>query len=206
MADRKKRGGPGIAGSIADRIEERFGSTWLLLSETTSFLSQTSVFAQYESILMDLRHRLSSGRKDSAVERQIRQELIELRGSLRLQGYDLSLGRLRLSVDGFRNDSCIGQGFRRIVLFIGVRSLWLLSGEDNHINLHDQLERILAMRPRNEDSEILQKHSLWYLRDGDQIILSGADSEPKEDFEKFEAWTAVPEHRLQLLSRLRSLR
>lgn len=189
---------------IAERIEEQFGSTWLLLSETTNFLAQTSAFHQYENTLMDFRHRLSAEGRDSAAERQVRKELTEFRALLRSQGYDLSLARLRLSIEGFRNDSSLEEGFSRLVLFIGDRDIWYISGQDNHIELHDQLENLL--RARQEDRQILEKHYLWYLREKELLILSGADSETEADFKHFKAWASVPEHRLLLLSRLKSLR
>src|SRR5208283_758504 len=111
----------GFARRITTSIAERLASTWVLLSDTTNFLSRTSVFPQYESQLRDLRLRLSSSKQDDREVQAIRRELIELRAALRLQGYDLSLGALDLSIKGFRNDSAVAEGFKRIVIFIGAK-------------------------------------------------------------------------------------
>ncbi|MCK7508847.1 MAG: hypothetical protein MZV70_35695 [Desulfobacterales bacterium] len=45
--------------------------------------------------------------------------MIEIWKGLRLAGYDLTLGNLDLSLQGFRNDAALAEGFRRAVLFIG---------------------------------------------------------------------------------------
>lgn len=187
---------------IAAELQERFASTWLLLSDTTNFLSRTSVFPQYESILMELRRSLSSSRKNSETERSVRRELTELRKALRIQGYDLSLGKLELSLQGFRNDASIVEGFRRIVLFIGARDIWYLVGEDNHVELNRRLERYLEGRAR----EIESKHYLWFRWNHEQLIISGSDTESKDDFEALKAWCAQPERRLYLLAQLKRLR
>lgn len=187
---------------LAAELQERFASTWLLLSDTTNFLSRTSVFAQYESSLMEMRGRLSSARKNSDVEREVRRDLTELRKALRLQGYDLSLGKLELSLQGFRNDASIVEGFRRVVIFIGPRNLWYLVGDENHLELHRRLERLLGDRA----TEILQKHYLWFRWNNEQLIISGSDTETKEDFEEFKEWCAQPERRLFLLAQLKKAR
>lgn len=186
---------------LAKGLAERLASTWVLLSDTTNFLSRTSVFIHYEAELMEMRRRLSSSSKSSEIEREVRKELIELRTSLREQGYDLSLGRLELAFQGFRNDASIVGGFRRLVLFIGARNLWFLDGDDNHVELHRRLES--ALKPLGMD--ILQKHYLWYRWNHEQLILSGSDTETAEDFETLKSWCEQPERRLLLLSRLKKL-
>ena len=191
-----------LGAHIAAELQERFASTWLLLSDTTNFLSRTSVFAQYEATLMEFRGRLSSSSKNSDTERSVRRELTELRKALRVQGYDLSLGKLELSLRGFRNDASIVEGFRRIVLFIGARDVWYLVGEDNHVELNRRLEGFLEGRAR----EILEKHYLWFRWNHEQLIISGSDTEAKEDFEALKAWCAQPERRLYLLAQLKRLR
>ena len=50
---------------------------------------------------MDMRRRLSMAARDSDTEREVRAGLGELRKALRLQGYDLSLGKLELSIQGW---------------------------------------------------------------------------------------------------------
>jgi hypothetical protein len=190
-----------VAG-LAANLKERLASTWLLLSDTTNFLSRTSVFSQYEAELMDMRRRMAGAARSSDVERAIRKELVELRAALRVQGYDLSLGRLDLAFQGFRNDSSLFEGFRRLVIFIGASRIWWLSGDDNHIVLHDRLDAAVS----KAGSDVLQKHYLWYRWNHDQLVLSGSDTEAKDDFEALKAWCEQPEHRLQVLGSLRGLR
>ncbi len=193
----------GLVGRIAKGITERFASTWRLLSETTAFLSRTSLFEHYEAELASMRLRLSSARGDEGELRRVREELVELRAALRLQGYDLALGGLELAVKGFRNDAALSQGFRRLVLFIGPREIWALAGDDNHRALHDALE---ADCERRRTSDILQKHYLWFNWYNGLLTLSGADSESAEDFEEFKLWCQNPENRLRILGRLRKVR
>jgi len=188
---------------IAAGLSERLASTWVLLSDTTYYLSRTSVFNQYEGRLKDLRSRLSLAKNDDEAIKAARDEIVEIRKSLRLQGYDLSLGRLDLAVKGFRNDAAVVEGFRRLVLFIGRRQLWALAGEENHRRLHDMLERELE---RHGPAEILQKHYLWFSWNHGLLTVSGSDTEDKNDFELLVEWCALPENKLFLLSRLRRLR
>lgn len=194
---------PGIVKRLATGLSERFASTWRLLSDTTIFLSRTSVFGQYERQLAEMRSRLGSAAKDETVADAVRRELTALRASLRLDGYDLALGSLDLALRGFRNDAAIAEGFKRLVLFIGRRDLWVLAGEENHRTLHDLLEQGLQ---RLRDVEVLQKHYLWFLWTNTLLTLSGADTESKEDFERLAAWCEHPENRLQLLGRMRRVR
>ena len=193
----------GLAKRISSSIAERLASTWLLLSDTTNFLARTSVFPQYENQLREMRARLGASRDNIDALRTIRKELTELREALRLQGYDLSLGKLELSIKGFRNDAAIAEGFRRIVIFIGAKDLWFIVGDDNHITLHDHLDEECV---RRGISDIQHKHYLWYRWNNGLLMLSGADSEPAEDFELLKAWAEVPEHRLFLLGRLKRAR
>jgi hypothetical protein len=193
----------GFAKRIRTSIAERMASTWVLLSDTTNFLSRTSIFSQYEAQLRDLRFRLSTKNTDSGELQVIRKELTELRAALRVQGYDLGLGGLELSVKGFRNDASIAEGFRRLVLFIGARDIWYITGEDNHNALHDFLEGECEKRGI---SSIRQKHYLWYRWNHGLLILSGSDSEGAEDFRALQAWAESPENRLALLGKLRRSR
>ncbi len=191
---------PSIVRRFTSGLGERFASTWVLLSDTTNFLSRTSVFEQYESELKDLRLKLSTSKENAEVVRAVRAQLVELRKALRLQGYDLTLGGLELSIKGFRSDASIAEGYRRMVLFIGKKELISISGEQNHRELHDYLE---AETTRRRIHPILQKHYLWYRWNHGQLSISGADSEPAAEFEKLLAWAELPEHRLQLLGWMR---
>jgi len=187
--------------NLASSLSERRASTWVLLSDTTNFLSRTSVFPQYEAELMEMRRLLTSSSGSSENERLVRKELTELRQALRVQGYDLSLGKLELTFQGWRNDASTVEGFRRLVLFLGKNGIWYACGEDNHMALHDQLDAAL----RATDAEIFQKHYLWYRWNHGQLILSASDTERKDDFEALKTWSEQPERRLYLLSRLKKL-
>jgi hypothetical protein len=190
----------GFAKRIRTSLAERMATTWVLLSDTTNFLSRTSIFSQYETQLRDLRFRLSLKKADDIELRSVRKELTELRAALRVQGYDLSLGELDLSVKGFRNDAAVAEGFRRLVVFIGARDLWFVTGEDNHSALHDFLE---SECERRGISSIKHKHYLWYRWNHGLLLISGSDSEGAEDFAKLQAWAEIPENRLALLGKLK---
>lgn len=193
----------GFAKRLSTSLAEKLASTWVLLSDTTNFLSRTSIFEQYEDELRAMRLRLSSSKDNDRELKEIRAELIEMRAALRLQGYDLSLGSLELSVKGFRNDAAIAEGFRRMVLFIAAKDIWYITGEDNHGSLHDFLE---AECDKRRITGILQKHYLWFRWNNGLLMISGADSEAAEDFVALQAWAEVPENRFLLLGKLRKIR
>jgi hypothetical protein len=192
----------GVVKKLARSLSERFASTWRLLSDTTAFLSRTSLFEHYENQLREMRGRLQTSQNDDRVAAEIRKEIVELRSSLRLQGYDLSLGALELSVKGFRGDASIAEGFRRVVIFLGEKGMRALSGESNHIELHDQLESTL---PSRASIEILSKHYLWYRWNNGLLSLSGAATETADDFERLQSWCENPENRLRLLATMKKL-
>jgi hypothetical protein len=192
----------GVVKKLARSLSERFASTWRLLSETTAFLSRTSLFEHYENQLRDMRGRLQSSKGDDRVAAEVRKEIVELRSSLRLQGYDLSLGNLELTVKGFRGDASIDEGFRRVVVFIGNKGIRALAGEANHIELHDQLESLL---PAKASISISSKHYLWYRWSNGLLALSGAATETAGDFELLQAWCKNPENRLSLLATMKKL-
>jgi hypothetical protein len=194
------------AGVLAGLFSDKFSDVWRLLSETTLFLSRTKEFDAYEAQLRSWRSELKSMGRNTETARRVRTELTELRKQLRLQGYDLSLGRQNLIIDGFRNDACLGEGFRRAVVFITEHEIFALSGDDNHITLTEYLEHRLEARAVSHKTRIriLDRHYLWYRRNGPNLILSGADTETKEDFERFSAMCLA--NSLLFLSALKSLR
>jgi hypothetical protein len=193
-------------GSLADLLSDRFSDVWKLLSETTVFLSRTGEFNTYEEQLRSWRAELQSTGRNTEAAQRIRSELTELRKQLRLQGYDLSLGRQNLIIDGFRNDACLGEGFRRVVIFIAEDDIFSMAGDDNHIALAEYLERRVEaeMVSRKTRIRILDRHYLWYRRDGGNLVLSGSDTETKEDFERFSAMCRA--NSLLFLKGLKSLR
>lgn len=193
------------ARDVLGALSEHFTDVWQLLSETTQFLSRTKEFAQYENQLREWRAQLQSKRFDSETNLRIRSELVTLRKHLRLMGYDLSLAKQNLRCEGFRNDACLREGFRRLVLVFTDRDLYWLSGDDNHISLAEYLERRLESALASGAIErIRDRHYLWYKRDGKTLILSGSDTETKEDFKRLEAM--VNANPLFLLSKLKGLK
>jgi hypothetical protein len=193
-------------GSLVDLLSDKFADVWKLLSETTVFLSRTGEFDAYEEQLRSWRAELQSAGRNTEAAQRIRSELTELRKQLRLQGYDLGLGRQNLIIDGFRNDACLGEGFRRVVVFIAENDIFSIAGDDNHIALAEYLERRVEaeMVSRKARIRILDRHYLWYRRDGQNLILSGADTETKEDFARFSAMCRT--NSLLFLKGLKSLR
>jgi hypothetical protein len=189
--------------AIKTMLSERFASAWVLLSDTTNFLSRTNAFANYEFQLQKMRQRLRENTKSPEVVKEVRSELVELRKSLRLQGYDLALGSLDLEVRGFRNDAAVAEGFSRIVLVIAARAIYYLSGEENHIELDRMLRRDIE---RGERIDIIHTHYLWFRWTHGMLTLSGADTEDPESFERLKEWVADKDRKLVLLGALKKLR
>ncbi|AEF84013.1 hypothetical protein TREPR_0059 [Treponema primitia ZAS-2] len=191
---------------LTDILSDKFSDVWKLLSETTVFLSRTGKMDAYEIQLRVWRSELQTASRNPDVTQRIRSELTELRKQLRLQGYDLSLGKQNLIVDGFRNDACLGEGFRRVVVFISDTTIYSLAGDDNHVALAEFLERQLETESAAHKVrlQIKDRHYLWYLRHGQDLILSGSDTETKADFERFAAICNA--NSLFILSGLKHLR
>ncbi|MDR2210951.1 MAG: hypothetical protein LBO65_05705 [Spirochaetaceae bacterium] len=189
--------------SLGELLRDHFSDTWRLLSETSRFLGKTAVFPQYEDQLRLWRRELQSSKNSSDTAKRVREEITELRKSLRYQGYDLSLAKQSLIVDGFRNDASLAEGFRRVVIFFAEDDIYYLAGEDNHITLAELLEGQMN-GPRRKWTSIHSKHYLWYRRRGNDLILSGSDTETKEDFDRLKAMGSA--NSLVILLKLRGLR
>ncbi|QQO09045.1 hypothetical protein [Breznakiella homolactica] len=190
---------------LAVLLTDRFSDVWKLLSETTFFLSRTAEFGFYEDELRSWRSELQGASKNPEVAQKVRTEIIALRKNLRLQGYDLSLGRQNLIFDGFRNDASVNEGFKRMVLFLGDGTAFWISGDENHITLAGYLEQQLEIRySRRDPLRLREKHYLWFLRRGNDLIISGSDTETKEDYERLKAIGEA--NSLLFLSKLKKLR
>ncbi len=196
--------GEGLLASIrkiAEDLGERFTSAWSLLNSTTKFLEKTPDFAAHENDLRGWRLRLQSGRNNPDALRVVHDELVDLRRHLRAEGYDLSLVDRNLLVQGFRNDSCLAEGFRRLVLvFVKNESVYFMTGDDNHLVIGALLEAALE---KGGVYNIADRHYLWYRWNAGTLILSGADTEDRDDFRRFEALAA--RNPMKLLSRLKGL-
>ncbi|HOV64855.1 MAG TPA: hypothetical protein PLG43_13360 [Spirochaetia bacterium] len=185
---------------LLNNIAESFSSTWTLLSDTTIFLSRTPIFDRYEADLKAWRDRLRSYKNNPAVANEIRENVVELRRSLRLQGYDLRLGSKDIVLEGFRHDDAIREGFRRVVIFIAENDIYYAAGDDNHVALAQYLEQRLTLQRKHMYSQV---HSLWYRWRNQVLVLSGADSESVEDFEAFKKYFET--HKDFLLKKLSKL-
>ena len=189
---------------IKNLLADHFSDTWKLLSETSQFLSRTPIFSSYEDELRAWRHDLQTAANSSEKQKRIRQEIVELRISLRQQGFDLSLAKQNLVLDGFRNDASLGEGFRRVVIFFASNGLYWLSGDENHIALAEHLEKQMSAHYRKHGISVLSKHYLWYYRRGNTLILSGSDTETKQDFERLKAMADA--NSLEILAGLKELK
>jgi hypothetical protein len=187
-----------------DFLSDRFSNEWKLLSETTLFLSRINELHSYENQLRALRSKLHNARGHKEVIRNVRRELTELRRHLRLEGHDLSLAKQHIVFDGFRNDTSLYDGFTRAVLFLTQNEIYWIGGTENHITLDSYLERQMSNLYLKERARITSKHFLWYKRDGNNLILSGSDSESKEDYAHLEA--AGEANPFWFLSRLKNLK
>jgi hypothetical protein len=176
------------AQGLENALSDRFRDVWKLHSETSLFLSRTEEMEAYDRQLRQWRADLQTFQRNPEDVQRIRLEITALRKHLRLQGYDLSLGSQHLILDGFRNDAAMAEGFKRVVLYLATTTIYYLSGDSNHIELGNYLERQLATeRVLHESNRILDKHYLWYARQGQNLILSGSDTEGKADYERLKA-------------------
>ena len=197
-----------ISTSLKNLLSDKITGTWQLLSETDYFLSQAGLLSEYESQMRDFRARLNSGNKSGKekVIKEVHSEIVDLRKELRLLGYDVSLGKCRLVFDGFRHDDSTREGFRRVVLFLLEDYFIWQTGEANHIELANILSQQIISHAQGTGKRIniKEKHYLWYLRTKKELILSGGDSETKEDYERLKAFGEASS--LLFLSRLKNLK
>lgn len=186
--------------SLSTFLQDKFAPEWKLLSETEAFLSHTPESINYEQEFKRWRKILQNRKIADTELVSLRSEIVALRKVLRLQGYDLSLGLQQLEVKGFRNDDCLSEGFRRVVICFCESQTYFLTGSANHIeiteNLHDSLRRRnLLINP--------ETHFLWFLRIDRKLILSGSATESKKDFERLQ--DRANANPMKILSALRSL-
>jgi hypothetical protein len=186
--------------TLFTRIAESVSSTWLLLSDTTNFLSRVRLLEEYDKEIREWRSDLARFRNMPSKVREVRDNIVALRKLLRARGYDLRLGSKDITIEGWRHDDAAGEGFRRLVLGIAGDEVVYLAGDVNHIELADALEqRLLAQRRIGG----VDMHFLWYRWRNQVLVLSGAASETAEQFDKLKAYFA--ENREHLLRRLMRL-
>jgi hypothetical protein len=183
-----------------NNLAEGLASTWKLLSDTGNYLSRAGLLERYGRELTELRTRLYRYGKDVETLRQVREQVVGLRRELRKQGHDLRLGSRDISLEGFRHDDAMAEGFRRLVLGVAEGDVVALAGDLNHLELAEALEgRLRAMRPR----QAYRQHFLWYRWRNRVLVLSGAASETAQGFEELkEYFTANKELLLRKLAHL----
>lgn len=167
--------------AVGRYISDRFDPEWKLLSETEAYLSYTPEFSQYEGLFRAWRRRLAEQKAGKTSLVSIRSEITELRRTLRLKGYDLSLGLKKVILDGFRNDDAVASGFMRAVLCFSGSEVFTKKGSANHIDLLAELEQDLARRQMNAPMEC---HFVWFRRKSEGLVLSGAASETAEAWKR----------------------
>jgi len=171
--------------TLFNRIAESISSTWLLLSDTTNFLSRIGLLEQYEAEVRDWRAELSRFRNLPGRVREIRESIVALRKLLRVQGHDLRLGSKDIALEGWRHDDAVAEGFSRLVLGIAENDLAAL--------LQEKLRAQKHIKP-------CDMHYLWYRWRNQVLVLSGAASETSEQFESLKEY--FPTHREFLLRKL----
>ena len=171
--------------SFIDRVAESFSSTWRLLSDTTNFLSRAKLLSAYDRDLKEMRDRLYRYRKDPEVQRQVRQRIVEIRRALRARGHDLRLGSRDITLEGFRHDDAMAEGFRRLVIGISADDIVALAGDLNHQELAGQMERRLRQA---RSSGNMSFHYLWYRWRNQVLVLSGSASETAQQFEELKEY------------------
>ena len=167
---------------LFNNLRDSFQSDWKLLSETEHFLASTPLQQNYEQQFAVWRKRLQTAHNDAA-RASVREEIITLRKSLRVEGYDLSLGAIQLIVNEFVNDDAAARGFRRVVLCFCDAGLFWLSGEANHLELAGDLQTELERKRLYVHPEM---HYLWFLWKRNALLLSGSATETKEAFERLQ--------------------
>jgi hypothetical protein len=186
-------------------LSPKLTEVWNLINETALLLNRTVVRDRYKNQLDTLRSHLNGhlqqGSVNPAMLKEVQGGIIELRRQLRLAGYDLSMGKYTLVFDGFRNDASPEEGFWRMVLFIGDSAFYWETGSENHIMLASLLERRLSAK--SGMPVVREAHYLWYRWSKTSLVLSGAATETKEDYEKLK--TAGEADSLLFLSRLKGL-
>lgn len=186
--------------SLKAAFTDRFASEWKLLSETEAFLSNTPDFPAYEAQFKAWRSRIQKQRLGDTELITLRSEIVTLRKSLRLLGYDLSLGLQRLTVKGFRNDDAIKDGFARVVICFCGSDVFYKKGSANHVTLAAELTDALVHKRLIHDPEF---HYLWYRRDAHGLTLSGAATETERDFIRLE--NRARANPMRILSALKTL-
>jgi hypothetical protein len=189
-----------ILGRLKNDLAEKFSTTWRLLSETTQFLSRAELLPKYEPMLRRWRHTLEGNRSNTEKIQTVREEIVGLRRELRKSGYDLTLGNRDIKIEGYRNDAAMSDGFVRLVIAVSNAGVFSITGQDNHTLLYRYLSDHL--KRKNVYGQTAY-HFLWYRWRNNVLVLSGADSETRDNFERFKEY--VEKNKMVLLKYLKRL-
>ncbi|NNM66675.1 MAG: hypothetical protein HKM06_01555 [Spirochaetales bacterium] len=182
-------------------LQEEFTSVWTLLNDTSTALARAKLFQEYENDLRTWRSLLQRRGQDPQVTSEVRQNLKALRTQLRSQGLELILGQKDIVTKGWRHDDAVLDGFRRCVLLVQARDVFWITGSESHGQLKSALGARLGM---NDIDSWPGVHSLWFRWVNKTLELSGADSEPAQEWEIFRR--LVDEKKNFLIKRLQNLR
>jgi hypothetical protein len=173
--------------NFLNSIREEISSIWTLLNDTEIFLNRINKFEEYENDFREWRKNIKQNFTNSETRTRVKQEIINLRKSLRLQGHDLKLGSKDIKVFGFKSDDATLEGFRRLIVVLCPDNVFYITGDENH----QELMRFLSLRQGIESIYSLgEVHSLWFRWRDNILQICGADSESKDDLEKFVEFTA----------------
>ena len=186
--------------SFLNKIHEEITSIWKLLNDTTIFLNRIKKADLYEQDLRDWRINIQKYRSNPEKIKEIKKNLIEFRKTLRLQGFNLQLGSKDIEIFGFKSDDAPLEGYKRLTIAYTGNEIYYIKGEENH----QELTRLLAFRLRVESIFIFKEvHHLWFRWRDNVLQIFGADSESKDDLERFKKY--VDENKSILLKKLKNI-
>jgi hypothetical protein len=140
---------------------------------------------EYDADLREWRSQLGRGKNNPQILREVREAIVALRKELRTRGYDLRLGSKDITLEGWRHDDAMGEGFQRLVIGIAEDDIYSLAGSANHIELADSLEQQWR---RRKNAKPYRLHCLWYRWRNNVLVLSGWNLQRPELEEILKVW------------------
>jgi hypothetical protein len=186
-------------------LDGKIDQYWKLLDETAALLSRTSVKSRFERQLAAIALRFQSAPANLASLEELHGVLTELRRELRLLGYDLSMGKYTLILDGLRNDEAFGSLTRMVLAIDQNGAFYWKTGDANHLALFQSLENsIMKIKSTKKvDLKIRDLHYLWFKKTKSTVTLSGSATETGEAYERLKKYAEADG--LLFLSRLKGL-
>ncbi|MDR0497218.1 MAG: hypothetical protein LBH42_06370 [Treponema sp.] len=186
-------------------INGKVNQYWEFLNETASLLNRTSIKDRFNKQLTAITIRFQNAPTNLSSLKELNAALTELRKQMRLFGYELSMGKYTLILDGFRNDDSYGL-FTRMVLVIDQNGVFYWkTGNANHVELYHLLDDLIEKTrvTKKMSIEITDRHYLWFKITKSTITLSGSATETAEAYERLKKY--AEEDNLLFLSRLKGL-